>query len=102
MFFPAAEVAVPLHLREQTGARDSNLSARGVDALRCELQIVVLLERCADELLQLRVLEDLPPRKVCIGSCQFLGLRVLSQIAVRGRSLNNGLAVVWADHAPID
>src|SRR6266850_1555529 len=97
LFFSPAEITVPLHLRQLIGARYSKLSAPGVDALRRQLEVIILLQRCADELLQLRVLEDLPPGKVCIGSCQFLGLRVLSQIAVRGRSLNNGLAVVWAD-----
>src|SRR5205807_2029181 len=62
MFFSAAEITVPLHLWEKTRARDGHLGTRGVDALRGELQIVVLLERCADELLQLGVLENLPPR----------------------------------------
>src|SRR2546426_7772230 len=54
MFFSAAEIAVPLHLREQTGTRHGNLSTRGVDALRCELQIVVLLERSEEHTSELQ------------------------------------------------
>src|SRR5712664_1375279 len=99
MFFSAAEIGVPLHLREQTGTRDGNLGARGIDALRCELQIIVLLERCADELLQLRVLEDLPPRKIGIGCCLSLRLGVFAQITESRGRLNDGPMVVWAHPA---
>src|SRR6266436_5743705 len=102
MFFSAAEIPVPLHLWEKTGARDGNLGTRGVDALRCELQIVVLLERCADELLQLRVLENLPPGKIGIGRCLSLCLGVFAQITEGRGRLNDGPMVVWAHPACSD
>ena len=80
--FSAVEVGVPVHLRKQTGARDRDLSARGGDAFRRQLQIVILLQRCADQFLQLRVLEDLPPGKVCKGCRLGLSLWVSAQITV--------------------
>ena len=94
------EIAARLHLRKQIGARDGELSARRVDALGRNLQVVVLLQGCADKFLQLRILEDLPPGKIRVGRCLRLDLRVFAQIAVGGRSLNVGPMVVRADGAP--
>src|SRR5229473_5587772 len=102
MFFSTAEIPVPLYLWEKTRARDGNLGTRGVDALRCELQIIVLLERCADEFLQLRVLEDLPPRKIGIGRRLSLDLGVFAQITVGRWRLNDGSMVVRTDLASRD
>src|SRR5258708_9593124 len=102
LFFSPAEITVPLHLRQLIGTRYRKLSALGVDAFRRQLEVVILLQRCADELLQLLVLEDLPPGKVCIGGRLCLGLRGFSQIAISGRSLNDRLVVVWANRAPAD
>ncbi len=96
----AAEIAIPLHLRKQIGARDRDLSARSSDALRRQLQVVILLQGCADELLQLRILEDLPPGKVCEGRRLGLGLWVFAQITVHARRLNDRPVVIRADHAP--
>ena len=100
--FPPEKLPFALHLRKQTGTRDRDLSARGVDALRRQLQIVILLQRGADELLQLRVLEDLPPGKIRIGCCLSLGLRVFAQITVGGWSWNVGPMVIRTDRASGD
>ncbi len=51
MFFSAAEISVARHLREQIRTRDLNLCAACVDPLRRQLQVVVLLQRRADQLL---------------------------------------------------
>src|SRR6266513_665206 len=102
VFFSTTEDAIPLDLREQAGTRDGNLGTCGVDALRCELQIVVLLERCADEFLQLRVLEDLPPRKIGIGRRLSLPLGVFAQITEGRWRLNDGPMVVRPHAASSD
>ena len=99
LLFSSVEIGVPRYLGEQTGTRDGKLGALGVDALRRQLQVVVLLQSRADQLLQLRVLKDLPPRKIRKGSCLSLDLRVFAQVAVRRRSLNVGPMVVRADRA---
>ena len=98
--FPPLKLPFALHLRKQIGARDGDLSARSVDALRRQLQVVILLQGGADEFLQLRVLEDLPPGKVGEGRRLGLGLRVFAQITVHGWSLNDGPVIIRAGHAP--
>src|SRR6266481_4920850 len=100
LFFSPAEITVPLHLRQLIGARYSKLSAPGVDALRRQLEVIILLQGCADELLQLRVLEDLPPGKVCEGRGLLLGLEVFAQVTVHAWCRNDGPVVIRADHAP--
>src|SRR5437899_3927349 len=102
MLVSTPAITVPLHLREYIGTRYRQLSTRSVDALRRQLEVVILFQRGADELLQLWVLEDLPPGKICVGFCLSLRLRVFSQIMVRGWRLNDGLMVVRADLAPTD
>ena len=49
------------------------------DALGGQLQIVVLLKGGANELLQLRILEDLPPVKIRIGCRLRLKLGILDR-----------------------
>src|ERR1700677_2746437 len=64
VFLASTEVGVAADLRKQAGSGNRNLSAGGVDAFGCELQIVGLLERRANEFLQLRILKHLPPGKI--------------------------------------
>jgi len=75
-----------LHLRKQIGARNGDLSARGADALRRQLEVVILFQSCADEFLELWILEDLPPGKVREGCRLRLRLWVFCQIAVHDPS----------------
>src|SRR5580700_10145322 len=56
----------------------------------------------ADQVLELRVLEDLPPGKVRVGSYLSLSLRAFSQIAERSRRLHDGPMVVRPNHAAAD
>src|SRR5580704_10004216 len=89
-----AKGGVDRNLWKLVGARDSDLSSGGIDALDGQLQIVVLLQRCADEFLQFRVVEDLPPWQ--IGERFGLHLRLLRFVgAVEGGGrLHNGPVIV--------
>jgi hypothetical protein len=60
IFLAPVETAVTRDLRELAGTRNSKLSAGRTDAFGCELQIVVLFERRANEFLQLRRLRLIP------------------------------------------
>src|SRR5580693_8568686 len=102
MLLATREIAVPLHLREKPGASYRNLSAPCVDTLCRELQVMVLHERCADEFLQLRVLEDLPPGKIRIRRCLSLDLCTSAQITEGRWGLHYRSVVVRAYHAASD
>src|SRR5712671_175472 len=102
LFFSSAKGTAALRLRKLIGARYSKLGALGIDALSCQLKIVILLQRRTNQFLQLRVLENLPPGKSRIRCRLFLDLRTFSQIAILGRSLNRGLVVVRAHRAACD
>src|SRR5439155_19600228 len=60
----AAEIRVHGNLRELVGAHDADLGPCGDDALHRQLQVIVLLQRRADQFLQLRIVTGLPPRQV--------------------------------------
>ena len=100
MFLAAAEIAVRLHLGEERRAGDRQLRPRGADSFGRELQVVVVPERRADELLQLRVLEDLPPGKIGVRRTLSLGLATLAQITVTRRNLSARSMVAGTDGAP--
>ena len=51
-------------LRKELGRRDADLRARLVDARHGGLEVVVAFERRADEAVEGRVVEHLPPREV--------------------------------------
>ena len=53
-----------VQLRPEVRLREAVAGARLLDALDGDLQVLVLDERDAHELLQLRVVEELPPRRV--------------------------------------
>ncbi len=96
---PAAETGVDRDLRKLVGAHNTNLCSCGVDALDRQLQIVVLLQGCADQFLQLGIVEHLPPRQ--IGERFGLGLSLLrvARAVKRRRCLYNGPVIVGADCA---
>ena len=106
--------------RELLRARDTELRLRFHDALRGNADIVVLLERCADQLLQLRIAKNLPPLLVADrkrgGGCAvrlagersavqimrlFAGLRVAVGLraAVNRRCINGRALVFGTDGA---
>src|SRR5262249_5516311 len=62
-------------------------------------QVIVLLERGANELLQLRILENLPPGQVGIRGCLNFGLRIRAEVVECRWSLNGGPMVVGTNHA---
>ena len=95
----AVEITGSLYLRELIGACNAEMGARGINAFRRQLQVIVLLQRGPYQFLQSRVLEDLPPRQIGIGRDPRFGLFVFAQIAVGSRNLNDGLTVVRANLA---
>ena len=99
IFLAAAEVGVARYLGKQAGTGNRKLRAGGVDAFGGELQIVVLLERRANEFLQLRILKHLPPGKIGIRGSLRLKLRIVRQVAKSSRSLNRRPMILRADHA---
>src|SRR6202040_3770888 len=102
ILFSPSEISVSLYLRKKVGSRDDNLRSRGIDAFRRDLHVVILLQRCANQLLQLRILEDLPPRKICEGRRLSLRLWVIVQIMEHGGSSHVWSMVVRTYLAPTD
>src|SRR5277367_75211 len=99
MFFPAAEIGIARYLGEQARTRNRKLSPGSVDAFRGELQIVVLLERRANQFLQFWILKHLPPGKIGIRGSLCLKLRIVCQISKRSRSLNRRATILRSNHA---
>src|SRR5262245_66453880 len=80
--------------RVEVRARDAERRARFLDAGGGDGYVVVLGERLADQGLEVRILEDLPPGR--IRERRRLG-RCLA--AERRRLRHDGPLVVWADRA---
>jgi hypothetical protein len=95
----AAEIRVDRDLRKLIRARDANLRSGSNDALDGKLQIVILLQRRADQVLQLRIVEHLPPWQ--IGEGRNLGFCLLGFVGrTEGdRSLHKWPMIIWSDCA---
>ena len=63
----AGDVAAGAQRRKLIGASDSELRLSLQDSRRCDANVIVILERGANQALKLRILEDLPPLLVSQG-----------------------------------